>query len=91
MSFVDVEDVLTMAEGFVRHVFKEVLGEDIPLPLPRMTYKEAMERYGSDKPDTRYGMEIQDISGLVKTAASGCLQTLWQEAAACGLLWQRTL
>lgn len=71
MSFVDVEDVLTMAEGFVRHVFKEVLGEEIPLPLPRMTYQDAMERYGSDKPDTRYGMEICDISGCVKDCGFG--------------------
>ena len=71
MSFVDVEDVLEMAEGFVHHVFKEVLDVDIPLPLPRMTYQEAMERYGSDKPDTRYGMEIQDISECVKDCGFG--------------------
>jgi len=66
MSFVDVEDVLKIGEGFIQRVFKETLGVDIPLPLPRLTYKEAMERFGSDKPDTRYGMEIVNISDLVK-------------------------
>ena len=66
MSFVDVEDILEMGEGLVQRLFKDVLNVDIPLPLPRMTYNEAMERYGSDKPDTRFGMEITDISELVK-------------------------
>ena len=54
-----------MTEGFVQYLFKKVLNMDIPTPLPRMTYKEAMERYGSDKPDTRFGMELQNISDLV--------------------------
>ncbi|MDO4458725.1 MAG: aspartate--tRNA ligase, partial [Clostridia bacterium] len=71
MSFVDVEDVLAIGEGFIKHVFKEVLDVDIPMPLPRITYKEAMEKYGSDKPDTRYGMEICDISDLVKDCGFG--------------------
>lgn len=71
MSFVDVEDILEMNEGFVKRLFKEVLDVDIPLPLPRLTYKEAMERYGSDKPDTRFGMEIQDISDLVENCGFG--------------------
>ena len=65
MSFVDVEDVLAMAEGFVETLFKKVLDVDIPLPLPRLTYNEAMERYGSDKPDTRFGMEIIDLTDAV--------------------------
>ena len=65
MSFVDVEDILQMTEGFVQYLFKKVLNMDIPTPLPRMTYKEAMERYGSDKPDTRFGMELQNICDLV--------------------------
>lgn len=68
MSFVDEEDIMAMNEGYIARLFKEVLGVEIPLPLPRLTYKEAMERYGSDKPDTRYGMEIQDISELVKNS-----------------------
>lgn len=71
MSFVDVEDILQMAEGFVHHVFQQVLGREIPLPLPRLSYAEAMNRFGSDKPDTRYGMEIQDISEYVKDCGFG--------------------
>lgn len=71
MSFVDVEDVLEINEGFIKRLFKEVLDVDISLPLPRLTYKEAMERYGSDKPDTRFGMEIQNISDLVKNSGFG--------------------
>ncbi len=66
MSFVDVEDVLEIGEGFMKHVFKEILNVDVPLPLPRMTYTEAMERFGSDKPDTRFGMELCDVSDIVK-------------------------
>ena len=71
MSFVDVEDVLAMAEGFVETLFKKVLGVDIPLPLPRLTYNEAMERYGSDKPDTRFGMEIIDLTDAVRGCGFG--------------------
>lgn len=71
MSFVDVEDILQMGEGLVKRLFSDVLGVDIPLPLPRMTYKEAMERYGSDKPDTRFGMEITDISDIVSDCGFG--------------------
>ena len=66
MSFVDVDDILEMTEGFVSYLFKKVLNIDIPVPLPRLTYREAMDRYGSDKPDTRFGMEIQNISDTVK-------------------------
>ena len=68
MSFVDVEDVLEMIEGFIKYLFKKVLDTDIVAPLPRLTYKEAMERYGSDKPDTRFGMEIQNISDAVSNS-----------------------
>ncbi len=71
MSFVDVEDILEMGEGFVKRLFKDVLDVDISTPLPRLTYKEAMERYGSDKPDTRFDMEITDLSDLVKDCAFG--------------------
>lgn len=56
---------MQIGEGFIARLFKEALGIDIPLPLPRLTYVEAMEKYGSDKPDTRYGMEIKDLSDLV--------------------------
>ena len=71
MSFVDMEDVLAIGEGYMARVFKEAMGVDIPLPLPRLTYKEAIERYGSDKPDTRYGLEIYDLSETVKGCGFG--------------------
>ena len=71
MSFVEMEDVLSIGEGFMKRVFKEILDVDIALPLPRLTYKEAMERYGSDKPDTRFGMEIVDLSETVKGCGFG--------------------
>lgn len=71
MSFVDTEDIMQMAEGFVRRLFKDVLGKDIPTPLPRMKYTEAMERYGSDKPDTRFGMEITNLTDTVKSCGFG--------------------
>ena len=66
MSFVNVDDVIEVQEGFLKRVFKELKGIDIETPFPRMTWDEAMERYGSDKPDTRFGFELQDITGLVK-------------------------
>jgi len=65
MSFVDVDDVLTMAEGLIAHVFKQVLDVDIPLPLRRLPYQEAMDRFGSDKPDTRFGLELVNVSDIV--------------------------
>ena len=71
MSFVDVEDILEIGEGLIKRLFKDVLDMDIPTPLPRLTYKEAMERYGSDKPDTRYEMEIINLSDLVKDCGFG--------------------
>ncbi len=66
MSFVTQDDVIEMNEGMLKYVFKEFLGKDIELPLPRMTYAEAMERYGSDKPDLRFGFELKDISDIIK-------------------------
>ena len=71
MSFVDMEDVLSMCEGYMKTVFKEILDKDITLPLPRITYNEAMERFGSDKPDIRYGMEIINIEDEVKNCGFG--------------------
>ncbi|MBQ9909731.1 MAG: aspartate--tRNA ligase, partial [Treponema sp.] len=71
MSFVDVDDILELGEGFMQRLFKEVINVDITLPLPRLTYQEALERFGSDKPDTRFGMEIQNISDLVKNCEFG--------------------
>ena len=66
MSFVDVEGLIETGERMLAHIFKETLGVDVELPMPRLTFKEAMERYGSDKPDTRFGMEIKDISKTVE-------------------------
>ncbi len=66
MSFVDIDDILKMAEGYIKTLFEKVMNIDIPMPLPRLTFKDAMERFGSDKPDTRFGMEIQNISEFAK-------------------------
>lgn len=66
LSFVEKEDVMEINEKLMKHVFKTVLDYDIELPLPKMTYKEAMDRYGSDKPDVRFGLELKDISAIVK-------------------------
>ncbi|MCI7805020.1 MAG: aspartate--tRNA ligase [Oscillospiraceae bacterium] len=71
MSFVDVEDILSMTEGFISYLFKNVLDMEILTPLPRLSYTEAMNRYGSDKPDTRFGMEIQDFSDMVAECGFG--------------------
>ena len=71
MSFVDVEDILGIVEGYVKRLFKEVIDVDIPTPLPRLTYIEAMNRYGSDKPDTRYEMELYDLTDTVKGCGFG--------------------
>ena len=65
MSFVTQEDIMDMIEGFMRRVFKETVNHEIPANVKRLTYADAMSRYGSDKPDTRFGMEICDISDLV--------------------------
>jgi len=66
MSFVDEEDVIAMNEGFVHRLFKEVLDVDVTLPIKRLKWREAMDRFGSDKPDMRFGMELCDISDIVK-------------------------
>ncbi len=68
MSFVDVDDILGVQEGFLKKVFKEVMGIDIPTPIRRMPYDEAMERFGSDKPDTRFGYELKKLNDLVRTS-----------------------
>ena len=62
MSFVDTDDIMEMAEGFIKKLMKETIDVDIDFPLPRMTFAEAQEKYGSDKPDTRFGMLIEDIT-----------------------------
>ena len=71
LSFVDIEDVLDVNERLLKYVFKEAIGVDIQLPLPRMPWQEAMDRFGSDKPDTRFGMELVDVSEVVKGCGFG--------------------
>ena len=66
LSFVDIEDVIDVNERLLKHIFKEAIGVDVPVPFPRMPWQEAMDRYGSDKPDTRFGMELVDVSEVVK-------------------------
>ncbi len=74
MSFVDAEDVMAMNEQLMQRIFKETLNIDIPLPLRRISYEEAMNRFGSDKPDVRFGMELKDISALVAGSEFGVFQ-----------------
>ena len=69
MSFVDEDDVMTINEGFLKTVFKEVLDFDVHLPLPRITWREAMDRFGSDKPDTRFGLELINMTDLFKDSS----------------------
>ncbi|BDF05131.1 aspartate--tRNA ligase [[Clostridium] hylemonae] len=66
LSFVDVDDVIDVNERLLAKLFKDVLGVEVVLPIPRMTWQEAMDRYGSDKPDTRFGMELTDVTDVVK-------------------------
>ena len=71
MSFADADDVMSVQEGFLKRLLKETKGIDIETPFPRLTYAEAMRRYGSDKPDTRFGMELTDISAAVRDSGFG--------------------
>ncbi|MDO5574228.1 MAG: aspartate--tRNA ligase [bacterium] len=71
MSFVDVDDVIAVNEGAIQKIFKEILDVDVKLPIDRMTWQEAMDRFGSDKPDLRFGMELKDVSELVKNCGFG--------------------
>jgi len=66
MSFVDEEQVMSMAEGLMSRVFKDVMGRELALPFPRMPWQEAMSRFGVDKPDTRFGLELRDITDIVR-------------------------
>ena len=71
LSFVDIDDVIDVNERMIQAMFKEILNVDIPLPMPRMTWQEAMDRYGSDKPDTRFGMELVNVTEVVKDCGFG--------------------
>jgi len=80
MSFVDPEDIQGVVEGAYQHVFQHLMDIDLPLPLPRLTWREAMARFGSDKPDCRFGMEISDVGSVVK----GCGFQVFEDALARG-------
>ncbi|HEX9191200.1 MAG TPA: aspartate--tRNA ligase, partial [Candidatus Deferrimicrobiaceae bacterium] len=80
MSFVDREDIFAVMEGLMARVFRDVLGVAIATPIPRMSYREAMDRFGADKPDTRFGLEITDYTGLL----AGAEFRVFREAAAKG-------
>lgn len=80
MSFIEPEDIQGVVEGAYTHLFRELMGLEIPCPLPRMTWRDAMARYGSDKPDTRFGMEISDVSETLH----GCGFAVFENALADG-------
>ena len=71
LSFADIDDVIDVNERLLAYVFKETIGVEVPLPIPRMTWQEAMDRYGSDKPDIRFGMELKDVSDIVRNCGFG--------------------
>ena len=71
LSFVDVDDVIDVNERLLAKLFKEILDLDIQLPIQRMTWQEAMDRFGSDKPDLRFGLELKDVSEVVKDCEFG--------------------
>lgn len=79
MSFVDQQDVMNIMEKMIQTIFKETLNVEVSLPLPVMTYKEAMQRYGSDKPDTRFGYELTNISDIVKDCGFGVFANATKE------------
>lgn len=74
LSFVDVDDVIDVNERLLAYLFREVLDVEVPLPIQRMTWQEAMDRFGSDKPDLRFGMELTDVSAVVKEVEFGVFQ-----------------
>ena len=80
MSFVDMDDVIGIQEGFLKKIFSELMGVEIKTPLPRITWDEAMERYGSDKPDTRFGFELKKLNDVVKD----CEFKVFTDALAAG-------
>ena len=76
MSFVEEEDVFSAWEGILLDTFREAMGVELPVPFPRLTWHEAMERYGSDKPDTRFGMELIDAAPWVPHSGFGVFQKI---------------
>ena len=86
MSFVTKEQVMEVMEGLLARIFEEVLGQKLSLPLPRLTYDEAMDRYGSDKPDIRFGLELCDVTSAVKEAGGGGVPVFAEAVAAGGIV-----
>ena len=90
MAFTPVDGVIALGEELMAAAFKAALDVDIPRPFPRMTYAEAMDRYGCDKPDTRYGLELRDVSAVVRLCQSAssalCLtvQAVSRQVSGCG-------
>ena len=76
MSFIDQEDILATMEQMIAHVFKQTMGVDVPVPMPRITWDEAMDKYGSDKPDLRFGMAFHDCTDLVKDTEFQVFRTI---------------
>ncbi len=86
MSFIDEDDIIALMETLLSEIVREVKGTEIPTPFPRLTYHDAMERYGSDKPDTRFGLELKDISDIAKASDFKVfLQAVKLGGKACGL------
>ncbi len=87
MAFIDRENIISVIEGLLRNIWKDILGKEIPGPIPHMEYDEAMTRFGSDRPDLRYGMELHDITDLRIRPISKCfekhlwLKRLWYQTA----------
>lgn len=86
MSFVDGDDVMEVAEGLFAAIFEQTLGIEIPRPFPKMTWQEAMDRYGVDKPDTRFGLELCDVTDLVREAKGGNLPLFAQAVESGGIV-----
>ena len=82
MSFVEADDVIAVNEGFLKRLFKETLNIDLPTPFIRMPYKEAMERFGSDKPDIRFGLELKDLSAFAENCSFGIFSNAVKEGGA---------
>ena len=82
MSFVEADDVISMNEGFLKRLFKETLNIDLPTPFIRMPYKEAMERFGSDKPDIRFGLELKDLSSFAEKCSFAIFSNAVKEGGA---------
>jgi aspartyl-tRNA synthetase len=80
MSFIDEDDIMDMIEGLMSFLFKETMGKDIKIPFQRLTFQEAMDRFGTDRPDTRFGLELCDISDI----AAGCGLKVFQKAVFAG-------